>query len=308
MFFNNDSKLTKSKSKIKNNIEENILYRRFTLVALNNFEWVNLPPMIKPRYIETALFYNGSCAFAKDDKYGYIVLPVALTGGLDLYYEPKSWNVIGNSLVKSYNRDNSVLMRNNRFCIPSEFDVRWYAQKIADVQRTIDTNVSLHKMPFLLKGTSKEVLTMKTIFNKISENEPAIYVDDNVNPNMFQSVQTNTPYIIDKLNAYKGQLTSEFYELYGYPTTQTEKAERLTMTESQVKVEFSDSGYVGTMYEYRKQACEEINKMFGLDIDVKIQRYREKSEDYYLLEEMKLGQQGIKMPKDNEEPKEKEVE
>jgi len=65
------------------------------------------------------------------------------------------------------------------------------------------------------------------------------------------------------------------------------------MTESEVKVEFSDSGYVGTMFEYRKRACEEINKMFGLNIDVKIQRYRQKSEEFYELERMKLQQQGI---------------
>lgn len=298
MFFNDYSKIKKNKQQVKNAIETNLLYRRFTLIALNNFEWINLPPTIKPRYIETALFYNGACAFTYDEKYGYIALPVATTGKLDLYFEPMSWNVIGNSFTKGFNRDNSVLMRNNRFCIPSEYDVRHYAEKIADVQRTMDTNVALHKMPWIIKGTSKEVLTMKTIFQKISENEPAVYVDDNVNPNMFQAVTTNTPFIIDKLDAYKQRLTSEFYELYGYPTTQTEKNERLTMTESQVKVEFSDSGYVGTMFEYRKQACEEINKMFGLNIDVKIQRYREKSEDYYLLEEMKLGQQGIKMPKE----------
>lgn len=300
MFFTDYSKIKKNKQQVKNAIETNLLYRRFTLIALNNFEWINLPPTIKPRYIETALFYNGACAFTYDNKYGYIALPVATTGKLDLYFEPESWNVIGNSFTKGFNRDNSVLMRNNRFCIPSEYDVRHYAEKIADVQRTMDTNVALHKMPWIIKGTSKEVLTMKTIFQKISENEPAVYVDDNVNPNMFQAVTTNTPFIIDKLDAYKQRLTSEFYELYGYPTTQTEKNERLTMTESQVKVEFSDSGYVGTMFEYRKQACEEINKMYGLNIDVKIQRYREKSEDYYLLEEMKLGQQGIQMPKESE--------
>ena len=304
MFFSDNSKLKKSKAQVQNSIETNILYRRFTLIAINNFEWINLPPSIKPRYIETALFYNGCCAFANTKEYGYIVLPVAINGGLDLYYEPKGWSVIGNSFNQSFTNENSVLMRNNRFCIPSEFDVRWYSQKIADVQRTIDTNVGLHKMPFLLKGNSKQVLTMKTILNKINENELAVYVDDNVSSNMVDAIRTETPFIIDKLCDYKDKLTAEFYELYGYPTTQTEKAERLTMTESQVRVEFSDSGYVGAMFEYRKQACEEINKMFGLNIDVKINRYREKSEDYYLLEEMKLGQQGIKIDEDKKEKKE----
>ena len=132
-----------------------------------------------------------------------------------------------------------------------------------------------------------------TIFDKIDSGEPAIYLDPDIASNSFDVISANTPYIIDQLYDYKRQVWNEYLELYGYPTTQTEKNERLTMTESEVKVEFSDSGYVGAMYEYRKQACEEINKMFGLNIDVKINRYRQKSEEYYELENMKLSQGGF---------------
>ena len=108
MFFNNYP-LAKNKDQKKNIIETDLLYRRFTLVALNNFEWINLPQTIKPRWIETALFYNGCAVFGYDDKYGYFALPSALTGDLDLYYEPKSWNVIGNSFNKHYDSSNSVI-------------------------------------------------------------------------------------------------------------------------------------------------------------------------------------------------------
>lgn len=288
------NKIANTKAQKKNFIENNLMYRRFTLVALNNFEWINLPEEIKPRYIERSLFYTGSAVFGYDDNIGYFVLPAALQGNLDVYFEPTNWSVIGNGLTKQYNSTNSVLMRNNMFCIPSEYDVRWYAQKISDVYRTVDTNVCAHKMPWVMKARSnRTVLSLKNLWKQINENEPAVFMDDDMRNDGVEVFTTNTPYVIDKLYDYARKLTSDFYELYGYPTTQTEKNERLTMTESEVKVEFSDSGYVGTMFEYRKRACEEINKMFGLNIDVKIQRYRQKSEEFYELERMKLQQQGI---------------
>lgn len=296
-------KLSKTDAQTKNEIENTLLYRRFCLVALNNFEWINLPEEIKPRYIERCLFYNGSCVFTKTDEFGYIVLPAAMQGELDLYYEPTKWNVIGRSFTKEVTDENAVLMRNNQFCAASEPDVRWYAMKIADIERAIDVNVNLHKVPWLFKGNSRNMLTLKNIFKQVEQNEPAIYVDENLSDKSFNVFDTNQPYIVDKLYDYKIRKTLEFFEMYGYPTTQTEKAERLTMTESEVKVEFSDSGYVGAMYEYRKQACEEINKMFGLNIDVKINRYRVKSEEFYELEKMKLQQQtgGIPNMEEGEE-------
>ena len=129
----------------------------------------------------------------------------------------------------------------------------------------------------------------------MEDNEPVVFLDDTVTPNAFDVYELNTPFIIADLEDHKRKVISEFYELYGYSTTQTEKSERLTMTESQVRVEFSDSGYVGAMFEYRKQACDEINRMFDFSgdkkIDVKINRYREKSEEFYELERMKLNAQ-----------------
>lgn len=299
-----NSKLTKTKAQMKNDIENTLIFRRFSLVALNNFEWLNLPEEIQPRFIERALFYNGSAVFAKTEKYGYIVLPACMTGDLNLYYEPQKWNVIGKSFVEGFTDKDSVLIRNNMFCTPSYDDVMWYAQKISDIERTIDVNINLHKIPWLFKGNNRNMLSLKNIFKQVEQHEPAIYVDESMDPKAFNVFQTNQPYIVDKLEDYKKLKTAEFFEMWGYPTTQTEKNERLTMTESEVKVEFSDSGYVGTMYEYRKEACKAINDMFGLNIDVKINRYREKSEEYYELEKMKLQAQGYNSLPEGEEVKE----
>lgn len=287
----NNGKLSKTEAEEKNAIEQTLIYRKFALVAMNNFEYPGLPEEIKPRYIERCLFYNGACCLAKTKEMGYIALPVSFTGDLNLYYEPDKWSVIGHDYFKNYTIENSVLIRNNQFCAPSELDVRWYAMKIADIERTIDVNINLQKLPWIFKGNGRNLLTLKNIFQQVERHEPAIYVDDNMNPKAFDVLATNTPYVIDKLEAYKQQKVAEFYEMYGYPTTQTEKSERLTMTESEVKVEFSDSGYVGQMLEYRRQGMDEFNKMFGEHVEVKINRYRDKSDEYYELEEMKLNQQ-----------------
>lgn len=287
-------KLDNKDAQKKNEIEATLWYRKMSLVALNNFEWQNLPKGIKPRYIERCLFYNGACVLAKTDEYGYVALPATYSGDLDLYYEPTKLNILGNGYYRNVKLgDNAILIRNNEFMTPSVIDTLWYAEKITNIDRTIDVNLNLNKLPWIAKGNTNKLNTLKKIYEQVERNEPAIYIDDNIDSKQFTVFNTNVPFIIDKLNAYKKEIISEYFEMWGYPTTQVEKNERLTMTESEVKVEFSDSGYIGTMLEYRKQACDEAKDVFGLDMNVKIRRYRQKSDEYYELEKMKLAQQGI---------------
>ena len=45
---------------------------RFKKIAMSIFEWVNLPDSMDARYIEKCLYYQGTVALLKSDKYGFI--------------------------------------------------------------------------------------------------------------------------------------------------------------------------------------------------------------------------------------------
>lgn len=97
---------------------------------------------------------------------------------------------------------------------PIKIVVDEYADRMAQVDMVINTNLQLHKMPFLVSTTPENQQKIKDILNKILNNEVAVFTDaDDINA--FQAVNTNTQYIIDKLYSYKAQLESELLTILG---------------------------------------------------------------------------------------------
>lgn len=97
---------------------------------------------------------------------------------------------------------------------PIKLVVDEYADRMAQVDMVINTNLQLHKMPFLVSTTPENQQKIKDILNRILNNEVAVFTDaDDINA--FQSVNTNTQYIIDKLYSYKAQLESELLTILG---------------------------------------------------------------------------------------------
>lgn len=271
----------KSKAKVSKAIQENILFREFSQVAINNFEYGNLPNELESRRFERVLFYNGLGAFFYDDKYGYVVLPATAQTGLDYYYEPTKWHTQGYGLNKSLNDTNSVLIRNNLYGIPTVQDTLYYVTKIVEVQRVIDTQLQLLKTPYIVKSTDKQVLTMKNILSKKEDGEVAIFVSNDINPEAFTIFPTPTDYTIDKLYDYKRKLINEYYALFGYNNNPEEKKERLIVDEVNANNEQTENGYVGVMYQMRKEAVDKINEMYGLNITVEVKRQRLKTPEFY---------------------------
>lgn len=253
----------------------NQYYKQNSNIALNNFEWQNLPDGLISRRFERFLYFNGTCVFFHDEKLGYCVLPTTYNGQLDLYFEPTNWQVLGYNYSKPLNINNSVLIRNNLTLTPTDSDVRFYCNKIADVQRTIDTQLSQLKSPYIIKTNDKKLMSHKNILSRKEDNEIAIFVNGSVGIEDMQIVPTPTAYVIDKLTAYKTKLESELYTLLGFDNLAMEKSERLITTEVEKNEEITDNGYVNVMLEMRKESCEQINNMFGLNINVKLKRREE---------------------------------
>lgn len=275
----------KNSAQVENMVTNMLWYQQLANTAINNFEWVNLPDGVLSRYIERCLFFQGACAFIYSDEMGYVALPAAPTGDLNIYYEPTKWNVIGYNFSKGYDDSNSVFIRNNLFVTPTNEFILYYARKIADLQRTIDTQVALHKLPFIIRTSDKDILSYKNIMDKKQAGELAIFVNKNVAMDDFNVMPTPTEYVIDKLEGEKKTLINECMTLLGYTNTQTEKKERLIMDEVNANNEYTENGYVGAMLEMRKEACEKINQIFGLNVDVQIKREQGKPDFMYESEE-----------------------
>lgn len=244
-------------------------YNRLAELAINCFEWKNLPESIDPRFLELTLFADGYAVFFKDEVIDdYLALQCMIGGQLDVYRIPTDRRAYAvNGYNKRLNASDSVLIFNNYLHTNCLMDIEQYALRLYEIQRTIDVNVKAQKTPVLIRTTENQRLTMKNVYQKYDGNEPVIYGVKNLMPDDIQVLKTDAPFVSDKLQILKRQIWNEALTYLGIENANTEKRERLVTDEIS-----SNLGGVSaqrfTRLNARKDACKQINRMFGLNIDV----------------------------------------
>lgn len=87
--------------------------------------------------------------------------------------------------------------------------------------------------------------------------------------NKLNVLNTNAPYLIDKLDIHKHQVFNDALTVLGINNANTDKKERL-ITDEVTSNEQLVNYYLNCWYKTRKKACDEINKKFLSDSDTKI--------------------------------------
>ena len=249
-----------------NNYQFHQYYERLTELSISMFEWKNLPDTIDPRYLELILFGDGFSVFFKDDDIGFLALRCMIGGALDVYQIPtKRRAYANNGYQMELNEENSVIIYNNMIHTNSILPVETFSKRLWDIDRAIDVNAKAQKTPILLLCEEKQRLTMKNIYMQYEGNMPVIYGDSSLNPNSIRAINTGAPYVADKLYTLRTQIWNEALTYLGISNVNISKRERLLVDE----VSRNQGGVVSSRYSRlnsRREACEKINRMFGLDI------------------------------------------
>lgn len=241
-------------------------YQRLMELSVSMFDWQNLPDTVDSRFLELGLFERGSMLFFRDDVMGDLALPALLGGQLDVYNTPISREAYAsNGYRNRLGANNSVIIWNNMLREPSFQNIYQYSYRLYEIDRTIDVNVRAQKTPILIQCTENERLTMQNLYMQYDGNAPIIYGDESLNPDSLKVLKTDAPYLADKLYALKTNIWNEALTYLGIPNVSEQKRERLVTDEVQ-------RGMGGTLasrfsrLHARQQACEQVNKMFGLNI------------------------------------------
>lgn len=251
-----------------NNATYRYYYDKLTELAVSMFEWRNLPDTIDPRFLELTLFSEGKCLFFEDKDIGYLALRCTLNGPFDVYNIPINRRAYA---VNGYNADfdnkNSVVIFNNYLRHPTKFDIEMFAMKLYNISRAIDVNANAQKTPILIRCTEEERLTLQNLYMQYEGNMPFIFATKGLNPKDLDVLQTGAPYVGDKLYQLFTQYWNEALTHLGITNINYQKKERMISDE----VIRNTGGVIASRYsrlDMRRKACEEINKMFGLDIEV----------------------------------------
>lgn len=251
-------------------------YNRLKEYAINLFEWQGLPEEINQRYLELKMYELGSLVFYSDPMYGYLTLPYTHSGALNIYEEVVNLRAYSiNGYSKDLNIENSVIMWNNYTRTPIDPIVRMFANRLYEAERTADVNLKAQKTPVLVLAEESERLTMKNAYMQYDGNEPFIFGNKSgFNKEAFQVLKTDAPFVVDKIQIYKRDIWNEAMTFLGVGNAKQDKKERLVSDEVAANDEQIE-GAREIMLKARQEACEKINKMFGLNVSV----------DYKLREE-----------------------
>lgn len=277
-------------SLMMNNFTWRQYFNRLCQLSMVMFKWEGLPDTVDPRFLERTLFNKGDCIFFRDEdldivegqKGSYLTLPSANYGAFNVYNIPTSRRAYANN---GYNKDltdkDSVIIYNNYLRTNNRLDVEMFAKRLYNIDRAIDVNANAQKTPILLLCEEKERLSYINLYKEWDGNEPVIKGTKGLDLEGFQVLKTDAPYVADKLYELKTNIWNEALTYLGITNVSLEKKERMITDEVQRML----GGTYASRYSRllaRQEACEQINKMFGLHISVS---YRDEIENNSSLED-----------------------
>lgn len=263
----------RKRTEFQNSFISNIeTYRRYsdrlTELAISMFEWKNLPASVDERYLELSLFYNGSAIFFKDEALGFLALRMTTGGKLNVYGIPvRRMAYANNGYQKNLTESDSVIIWNNYLHANSWQNIRQFSERLYNLDRTIDINVNAQKTPIIVQGTEKQRLSLNNLYKSYSGNEPVIFGDSELDLTSLKSINTQAPYVSDRIYELKTQIWNEALTYLGINNTNQTKKERLISDE----VIRNSGGTIASRYsrlEARRQSAKKINQMFGTNIEV----------------------------------------
>ena len=251
---------------------------RFRRIALSMFEWVNLPKTMNSRALEQNLYFMGQASLIKDDKFGFINTKCAGSGYVNIYGLPSKFNCYsynfktmrdlytGLNPMKTQEEQEKecILVMNNWDRTPTAGSMELFAWRLYLAQRSCDVNVSAQRFPVMVVGDEKQRLMLENLYNQYNGNQPFIFGNKNqLNSDMLKVINTEAPYVVDKLTEYKKEIWNEALTFLGINNISVKKKERLTENESNENTELVNLN-LQAMLAPRLEACRQFNELFGL--------------------------------------------
>ena len=247
--------------------------------GLRVINFKNLPENIDKRVLMIQLFFRGRLVFFKHDTLGYFALPFARTGGVNIngiqtHLHPVGVGEMANEIndITLEENQNCVIIRLNDLEVPPLLYAVYYGKKVSETLDLIDNNNMWLKFPIIVKSTGddnldkKNALVIKEMFEQKGMKFPVI----SSALNGLELIDVKPQYLGAELQEQKKAWKNDYYEYLGI-NHHEDKKERLTDNEVANNQEESN---VNTMKIYGplQDSIDKINKMFGLNIEIEINK------------------------------------
>ena len=241
-------------------------------LAMNRFRWVNLPDTCDDRFLEMTLHRTGvaTICHAQNMPDVWQSLIASPYGDFNAYGIPVRWRATG------YDQTNYDVTSDNGELVYYSYSrtnpwnaLEIFARKLTHYERTEDVNLFQQHKPMILIAPQEKKLELTNLLKQVAGNEPVILGDTNFADlaSNVTKIDTEVPLIVEDLA--KGW-QNVFYNALLYlviPHLAFEKGER--MIEHEVTANTAPTNIMLLdCLNARRQAARELNRRFGLNIEV----------------------------------------
>lgn len=254
---------------------ERMYLRVLQELAVNRFKWVGLPDSVNERFLEYTLMRRGLVVMYFDTDYDeYLALQGAGAGPLNMYDDPTSFRVTGNSTFvgKTVDASDCVPIWANVLRVPDWDIILTYAKKLASIDRTIDINLRNARRSRVIVTDETGQLSAQNINNQIDSGSPLITVNNTGYAMMEHWTAFDLgihPDQIVNLQTSRQRIWNECMGLMGINFANQDKRERLVSAEVGANDEQIDS-MKNVILAERQRAVRQMNDKFGLSVDIKL--------------------------------------
>ena len=251
-----------------NNTVHQLRNKYFNLYR-SQFKWTGLNYR-QEEYVMKELWAKGTVACSVD--HGELIFaPWAMTA-YDMYGFPEKVNLInlyGVPFIKNtaYVVDKDCVLgylQANHKGLAEIVD--WYIFRIAEVEQVIAINLQLHKIPFLIPTDKENVNKLKDLVDRIIAGELVITAETD-EAELLKCIQTDAPYIIDKLMNYKRELEGELKTLLTVNNSAVAKIEQVQLAEANSNNDEINDNQIGFLKEL-EGFCNRIKETLGVVISI----------------------------------------
>lgn len=253
-------------------------FKKYLLEKVMSVFEFELPEMWDRNYFLYSLFLNGYLAIVNTDKFGVICQHCGLRG-YNIYYNP-THAIIVNPLLTGILEPKigtqcSLIRLQPNYSSVSDI-VNYYADNMAMTAETCEMNIMNSKLSFLFAVRGKsQAESMKKILDQVMRGELGVFYDeklkmgnDNIPLDFFNNdLKKNfiAPELQDTLRRWEEMFCNEV----GIPNIRSDKKERMIVDEvNSNNIECFTKAEL--WLETLKEGVEQTNKMFNLDLSVKL--------------------------------------
>lgn len=251
-------------------------YKRVLYTKLYSCFEFKIPTQWKLNFFRLLLFHYGSGAVIYTNEYGWVFQPYGIAE-IDLYYNPRLitvYNQFFDDVKYGLIGVNAGLVH----CFDDYFGfddiVTRYAVMLAECDSSINVNLMNTKVAYaFLCRDKKEGDTIGELFDQVSSGKPYVIFNNrsalkDTPPETFlPEVKKN--FIASDVATLKRSIINMFLTEIGIANANTEKKERLISDEVNANNNETEA-IISVVYNNIKKDFEIINKISGLDLDVKL--------------------------------------